>query len=49
MLVEDSCATTVTATLDELLHEVPERIVALLLNVMSAHWGWVSYCMRFGM
>ncbi len=34
----DSWLTTETATLDELVHEESERVVALLLNVMSAHW-----------
>jgi len=33
----DSWLTTETTTFDELAQEEPERVVALLLNVMSAH------------
>jgi adenosyl cobinamide kinase/adenosyl cobinamide phosphate guanylyltransferase len=32
-----SWLTTETTTLEELAHEAPERILALLLKVMSAH------------
>jgi hypothetical protein len=30
--------TTETATLEELAQELPERVVAALLKVISAHW-----------
>jgi hypothetical protein len=37
-----SWLTTEATTLEELAHEAPERILALLLNVMSAH----CYCQQ---